>query len=74
MRGSGRYDEQGKIAEIRVLIRPLVDIAVFASAIGPPLAARKSPIRGVLVRVLMLPLRGILTVTDTVASRLIRLD
>ncbi len=74
MRGSGRYDEQGKIAEIRVLIRPLVDIAVFASAIGPPLAARKSPIRGMLVRVLMLPLKGILTVTDTVASRLIKLD
>jgi hypothetical protein len=68
-----RYDEQGKIAEIRVLIRPLVDIAVFASAIGPPLAARQSPVRGALVRLLMLPLQGILSVSDTVASRLIKL-
>lgn len=68
-----RYDEQGKIAEIRVLIRPLVDIAVFASAIGPPLAARQSPVRGVLVRLLILPLKGILAVADTVSSRLIKL-
>jgi hypothetical protein len=69
-----RYDEQGKIAEITVLIRPLVDIAAFASAIGPPLAARKSPTRGALARLLTLPLKGILSITDTVASRLIKLD
>jgi len=69
-----RYDEQGKIAEIRVSIRPLVDIAVFAAAIGPPLAARRNPVRGALARLLMLPLKGILTVADTVASRLIKLD
>jgi hypothetical protein len=68
------HDEQGKIAEIRVLIRPLVDIAVFAAAIGPPLAARRSPVRGALARLLMLPLKGILTVADAVASRLIKLD
>jgi hypothetical protein len=68
-----RYDEHGKITEIRVLIRPLVDIAVFASAIGPPLAARRSPTRGALVWLLTLPLKGILTVADAVASRLIKL-
>jgi hypothetical protein len=50
-----------------------VDIAVFAAAIGPPLAARQSSMRGALVRLLMLPLKVILNVTDTVASRLIRL-
>jgi hypothetical protein len=68
-----RSDEQGKISEIWVLIRPLVDIAVFALAIGPPLAARRSPARGALVRLLTLPLKGILTVADAVASRLIEL-
>jgi hypothetical protein len=67
------YDEHGKIAEISVLIRPLADIAVFASAIGPPLAARQNPIRGALVRLLTLPLKTILTLADTVASRLINL-
>jgi hypothetical protein len=53
-----RYDDQEKIAEIRVLIRPLVDIAAFAAAIGPPLAARRSPMRGALVRLLTLPLKS----------------
>lgn len=67
-----RYDAQGKIAEIRVLIRPLVDIATFAAAAGPPLAARRSPTRGVLVRLLTLPLKGILGAADIVASRLIQ--
>ncbi len=68
-----RCDEHGKIAEIRVLIRPLADIAVFASAIGPPLAVRRSPTRGALVRLLTLPLKVILAVADAVASRLIKL-
>jgi hypothetical protein len=69
-----RQGEQAKITEIRVLIRPLVSIAVFAAAVGPPLAARRSPTRGALVRLLTLPLKGILTVADTVSSRLIKLD
>lgn len=68
-----RYDAQGKIAEIRVLIPPLVDIATFAAAIGPPLAAMRSPARGALVGLLTLPLKGILSVADIVASRLIEL-
>lgn len=65
-----RYDEQGRIAEIRVLIRPLVSIAVFASAVGPALTARRSPTRGALARLLTLPLKGILTLVDVAASRL----
>jgi hypothetical protein len=55
------------------MIRPLVDIAVFAAAIGPPLAARRSPMRGALVRLLTLPLKVILSVTDSVATRLVKL-
>lgn len=65
-----RYDEQGRIAEIRVLIRPLVSIAVFASAVGPPLAATQGSARGALARLLTLPLKGFLTVVDVAASRL----
>jgi hypothetical protein len=65
-----RYDEQSRIAEIRVLIRPLVAIAVFVSAVGPPLAARRSPTRGRLARLLTLPLEGILTLVDVAGSRL----
>jgi hypothetical protein len=33
-----RVNEDGQVDEIRVLIRPLVSIALFAQTLGPPLA------------------------------------
>jgi hypothetical protein len=66
-----RYDAEGKIAEVSVMIRPLVDFGLFASKIGPRLAARRSPGRGMLLRLLASPLRGILIAADLVASRLL---
>jgi ketosteroid isomerase-like protein len=65
-----RVDEQGKISEVRVLIRPLANIATFAAAAGPPLAAKRGPIQGLLLRVLTLPLRAIFAAVDFVAPRL----
>ncbi len=67
-----RCNERGEISEIRVLIRPLPDIAVFAGAIGPALAAKRAPIRGPVARLMILPLRAILTLADTISSRLIQ--
>jgi hypothetical protein len=67
-----RRDERGEISEIRVLIRPLADIAVFAGAIGPALAAKRAPIRGPVARLMILPLRAILALADTISARLIQ--
>jgi hypothetical protein len=67
-----RCNERGEISEIRVLIRPLPDIALFAAAIGPALAAKRTPIRGLLARLMILPLRAILTLADTISARLIQ--
>jgi hypothetical protein len=67
-----RRNERGEISEIRVLIRPLPDIAVFAGAIGPALAAKRAPIRGPVARLMILPLRAILTLADTLSTRLIQ--
>jgi hypothetical protein len=67
-----RHDEQGKISEITALIRPLADIAVFAAAVGPPLARRRGRLRVPLVRALMLPLQAILTVADAIATRFVQ--
>jgi hypothetical protein len=67
-----RRNERGEITEIRVLIRPLPDIAVFAGAIGPALAAKRAPIRGPVARLMILPLRAILTLADTISARLIQ--
>jgi len=65
-------DETGHISEISVLIRPLVSIVAFAAAIGPPLAARRGPLRAVLARVLIAPLRVLLAITDAVSTRLVQ--
>ena len=65
-----KSNDEGKITEITVLIRPLVDIAAFAAAIGPALARRRSPIRAVLARLLGAPLRPMLVVVDAIGSRL----
>jgi SnoaL-like domain len=67
-----RSNQDGKIFEIKVMIRPLVDIATFAAAIGPPLAAKRGAGRALLLRVLSLPLRAILLAADAVASRLLQ--
>lgn len=68
-----RYDAEGRIAEIAVMIRPLVDIGVFAAAVGPALAAKRSPFRGLLVSVLVWPLKAMLAVADLVSTRLLGL-
>jgi hypothetical protein len=66
-----RHDEHGKIEEIRVLIRPLLDIATFVVAVGPPMAAKRGGmLRGLLVRILVMPLRGLFALIDTLSARL----
>ena len=66
-----RSNTEGKIAEVTVLIRPLVSIAAFARDIGPPLAAKQGRLRGVLVGLFNIPLRCLAVLTDVVAPRLV---
>ncbi len=67
-----RSDKHGKVCEIKVMIRPLVSVAVFAKAVGPPVAAKRGRLRGPVVRVLTLPLPAVFTVIDKIASLLLR--
>lgn len=67
-----RHDRDGAIAEVRVFIRPLASIATFAAAVGPPLAAKRGPLEGLLLRVLTLPLQAIFAAVDFLAPRLIQ--
>jgi hypothetical protein len=67
-----RFDELGYIAEIRVFIRPLVDIGTLVTATGSRLAGLRSPIRAAVARVLILPIRALFALIDDVASRLIQ--
>jgi hypothetical protein len=64
-----RFDAEGMIDEVRVLIRPLANIATFAAAAGPPLAAKRARWRGWLLRLLTAPLRAIFAAVDFLAPR-----
>jgi hypothetical protein len=66
-----RSNAQGKIAEIRVLIRPLAGIGAFASGVGPPFAATRGRPRATVMRLLNLPLRVIFALADVVGPRLV---
>jgi hypothetical protein len=63
-------NERGEIDEVTVMIRPLVDIALFAGAVGPKLARRRGPLQALALTLLTFPLRGMLALADVVAPRL----
>lgn len=66
-----RMDDDGLVAEITVLIRPLVGIAIFGAALGPALAAKRGRGRSLLVRLLNAPLKFVFALVDRVGSRLL---
>jgi SnoaL-like domain len=66
-----RTDDHGKVREIKVMIRPLVSVAVFAKAVGPGVAAKRGKLRGLVVRMLTIPLPAMFTAIDKIASLLL---
>ena len=66
-----RFDTDGQVSEIRVFIRPLVDLGTFASAMGPVVVRERGRVREGSVRALNGGLRVLLNATDAVASRIL---
>jgi hypothetical protein len=66
-----RYDAEGRIREVTVSIRPLRSLAVFASAVGPALAAKRGRLKAVLARVLIAPLGPFFALADILSARLV---
>lgn len=67
-----RRDEHGKVCEIKVMIRPLVSVAVFAKAVGPSVASKRGKLRGPVVRVLTIPLPALFIIIDKIASLILK--
>jgi hypothetical protein len=67
-----QLDADGRIREIRVMVRPLVGLAAFSAAVGPELARRRGPVRHVVTRILVAPLLGLFLAIDVIASRLVK--
>jgi SnoaL-like domain len=66
-----RFDEQGKIREFKVIIRPLTGVIAVAKALGPYVA--KSRVSSVLLRLLVGPLGAMVALGERIVPRLIRL-
>lgn len=66
-----RRNQQGKISEITVFIRPLIAIADFGAAVGPPFARRRGRVTPVIARLVSAPLRALFAFTDAVAARIV---
>jgi len=68
-----RYRPEGTIGEIRVLMRPLTAIGVFAAAVGPAFARRRGRAAAALTWLLSQPLGPLFRVLDRVAPMLLPL-
>ena len=66
-----RYGADGRISEVFVSIRPLRSLAVFASAVGPALAAKRGRANTVLTRLLVAPLGAFFALADALSARLV---
>jgi hypothetical protein len=62
-----RLNAEGKVVEVTVLIRPLVGIAAFGAATGPPIARRRGILWAFLTRLISTPLGLLMRLVDVVA-------
>jgi hypothetical protein len=67
-----RFDEQGKIREFKVIIRPLTGVIAVAKALRPHVA--KGRASSLLLRLLIGPLAAMVALGDRLVPRLVRLD
>jgi hypothetical protein len=66
-------DKDGLVSEMWVFARPLAAVAAVGAAMGPGLAARHSPMLGVLARMFVRPLLVMAWLIDRVGTLLVRL-
>ena len=66
-----RVNHDGLIAEFTVVIRPMAGLAAVGAALGPHLARNR--ITGILVRLFSAPLAALLSVSERLIPRLIRM-
>jgi hypothetical protein len=68
-----RYQTDGAIAEIRVLMRPLTAIAVFAATVGPAFARRRGRVAGAATWLLSRPFGPLFRLLERLSPMLLPL-
>jgi hypothetical protein len=67
-----QLDDEGKVREIRLFIRPLPGLATATATLGPRLARRRSKARGAAMAALTRPLAFAIRAGEGIAPRLVR--
>jgi hypothetical protein len=67
-----RFDDDDRIREITLFMRPLPAVAGLAAALGPRLAHRKGRLRGALVGAFIRPLAAVISFADRAGAPLAR--
>ena len=66
-----RLDEQGRVSEIRVFVRPLAGLTAFAAVLAPRLARRRGKARAFAVARMLGPVALMTRLGDVPVSRLV---
>jgi hypothetical protein len=68
-----RVDDDSQIAELRIYVRPLPGMVAMAATFAPALArARGQHVRAAVLRLMLLPVAGLLRRGDALGARLLR--
>jgi hypothetical protein len=67
-----RFDEQGRVRELTVFVRPLPSLAAFAAAVAPGVGRRRGPLTVIALRLLIEPLAAITRQGDRLVGWLLR--
>lgn len=66
-----RFDESGRIREIKILARPLPGVAALIAGLGPRIARRRSTVRAVLMAVMARPFAVLAPILERAAERIV---
>jgi hypothetical protein len=67
-----RFDEQGRLRELTVFIRPLPGLAAFAAALAPGVGRRRGRLTTIALRLLIEPLNAMTRYGDRLVGWLLR--
>ena len=67
-----KLDEEGRIRELTLFVRPLPGLTAFAAALGPRLARRRSGVLGAVVALMLWPIALVTRVGDLLGTPIVR--
>jgi hypothetical protein len=65
-----RFDDRGRVTEMKLYVRAMPQLVTFAAVLGPPLAARRGRARAIALKALFAPLAFFVSAGEPLGVRL----